>query len=45
MDEMGCQYKITEKSTIAGEPIGSINVKSANNLRPFKVEGNILPNL
>ena len=45
MDEMGCQYKIIEKSTIAGEPIGSINVKSANNLRPFKVEGDILPKL
>ena len=27
MDEMGCNYKILDKSTIAGEPIGSINVK------------------
>ena len=27
MDEMGCKYKISDKSTIAGEPIGSINVK------------------
>ena len=45
MDLMGCSYKILEKSTIAGEPIGSINVKTANNLRPFKVEGDILPKL
>ncbi len=45
MDEMGCDYKIVEKSTIAGEPIGSINVKSAKNLRPFKIEGDILPKL
>ena len=45
MDEMGCDYKILEKSTIAGEPIGSVNVKSANNLRPFTIEGDILPKL
>ena len=32
MDAMGCNYEIVEKSTIAGEPIGSINVKTANNL-------------
>ena len=45
MDEMGCNYKILEKSTIAGEPIGSIKVKYACNLKPFKVEGDILPKL
>ena len=45
MDSMGCNYKIVEKSTIAGEPIGSINVKSAYDLKPFKIEGNILPKL
>ena len=45
MDQMGCNYKIVEKSIIAGEPIGSINVKTANNLRPFTVEGEILPKL
>ena len=45
MDEMGCKYKISDKSTIAGEPIGSINVKYASNLKPFKVEGDILPKL
>ena len=45
MKEMGCNFKILDKSTIAVEPIGSINVKSANNLRPFKVEGDILPKL
>ncbi len=45
MDAMGCDYKIVEKSTIAGEPIGSINVKSASSLRPFKIEGDILPKL
>ena len=38
MDEMGCKYKISDKSTIAGEPIGSINVKYVSNLKPFKVE-------
>ncbi len=45
MDMMGCNYEIVEKSTIAGEPIGSISVKTANNLMPFKVEGDILPKL
>ena len=45
MDQMGCNYEIVEKSSIAGEPIGSINVKTANNLRPFTVEGEILPKL
>ena len=45
MDSMGCCYEILEKSTIAGEPIGSINVETANNLRPFKIEGDILPKL
>ena len=45
MDEMGCDYKIVEKSTIAGEPIGSIKIKYVSNLKPFKVEGDILPKL
>ena len=45
MDEMGCDYKIIEKSSIAGEPIGSINVKYVSNLKPFKIQGNILPKL
>ena len=45
MDIMGCNYSIVEKSTIAGEPIGSINVKSVSNLKPFKIEGDILPKL
>ena len=45
MDAMGCNYEIVEKSTIAGEPIGSINVKTANNLSPFKIEGELLPKL
>ena len=45
MDAMGCAYEIVEKSIIAGEPIGSINVKTANNLRPFTIEGDILPKL
>ena len=38
-------YKILEKSTIAGEPIGSVKVKYVCNLKPFKVEGDILPKL
>ena len=45
MQEMGCNYSIVEKSTIAGEQIGSINVKFTNNLKPFKIEGGILPRL
>tara|TARA_Y100001968_G_scaffold162036_1_gene148208 strand:+ start:1249 stop:2559 length:1311 start_codon:yes stop_codon:yes gene_type:complete len=45
MDDMGCDYEIVEKSVIAGEPIGSINVKTANNLRSFTIEGDILPQL
>jgi len=45
MDIMGCNYEILDKSIIAGEPIGSINVKTSNNLKPFKIEGDILPKL
>ncbi len=45
MDAMGCNYEIVEKSTIAGEPIGSINVKAVDNLNPFKIGGDILPKL
>ena len=45
MEKMGCDYKILEKSTIAGEPIGSINIKYVSNLKPFKIEGDILPKL
>jgi len=32
MDSMGCIYEILDKSTIAGEPIGSIKVKTSYNL-------------
>ena len=45
MDAMGCDYEIVDKSVIAGEPIGSINVKTAKNLRSFTIEGDILPKL
>ena len=45
MDMMGCNYEIVEQSIIAGEPIGSINVKTSNNLKPFTIEGDILPKL
>ena len=45
MDSMGCNYEILEKTTIAGEPIGSINVKAVDNLKPFSIEGEILPKL
>ena len=45
MDLMGCNYEITEKSIIAGEPIGNVNVKTATNLNPFLIEGDLLPKL
>jgi len=45
MDLMGCNYKINEDSTVAGEIIGNINVKTANELKPFTIEGDILPKL
>jgi len=45
MDSMGCNYEILNKSTIAGEPIGSIKVKTAKNLRSFTIEGDVLPKL
>ena len=45
MDSMGCNYEILDKVTIAGEPIGSIKVKTSNNLRSFTIEGDILPKL
>ncbi len=45
MDAMGCNYEIKEKRFVAGEPIGDINVKTANYLSPFTIEGDILPKL
>ena len=45
MDMMGCKYEILDESTIAGEPIGNIKVESAKNLKPFKIQGDILPKL
>ena len=45
MDLMGCNYKIDQKSTIAGELIGNIHVSTANNLKPFVIQGDILPKL
>ena len=45
MDIIGCDYEIVEKSLFAGEPIGCIKVKTAFNLKPFKIEGEILPKL
>ncbi len=45
MDLMGCNYKIDEESTIAGEIIGNVHVKTANALKPFVIQGDILPKL
>ena len=45
MNTMGCNYEIKEKRIIAGEPIGDIDVKTANHLTPFVIEGDILPKL
>ena len=45
MDSMGCNYEILDKSIIAGEPIGSIKVKTKKNLKSFIIEGDILPKL
>tara|TARA_Y100001968_G_scaffold331773_1_gene387615 strand:- start:14848 stop:16164 length:1317 start_codon:yes stop_codon:yes gene_type:complete len=45
MDIMGCDYMISEQKTIAGEPIGDIEVRSTKSLNPFIIEGDILPKL
>lgn len=45
MDSMGCNYEITDKRVIAGEPIGNIQVKTADRLKPFTIQGEILPRL
>tara|TARA_Y100001978_G_C23695943_1_gene437565 strand:+ start:891 stop:2198 length:1308 start_codon:yes stop_codon:yes gene_type:complete len=45
MDSMGCNYKIDKESIIAGEIIGDIHVQTASNLKPFVIEGDILPKL
>ena len=45
MEKMGCNYEIVDKAIVAGEPIGSINVKTAKNLKPFIIQGDILPKL
>ena len=45
MDNMGCCYEIKEQKVIAGEPIGNIDIRSSNSLKPFIIEGDILPKL
>ena len=45
MDKMGCCYEIKEQQVIAGEPIGKINIRTSSSLRPFIIEGDILPKL
>tara|TARA_Y100000589_G_C27168801_1_gene635770 strand:+ start:736 stop:2052 length:1317 start_codon:yes stop_codon:yes gene_type:complete len=45
MDKMGCDYEIKDQKVIAGEPIGNINVRASNSLKPFIIEGDILPKL
>ena len=45
MDSMGCNYEITDKRLIAGEPIGNIHVMTADRLKPFIIQGEILPRL
>ena len=40
----GGNYEIVDKAIVAGEPIGSINVKTAKNLKPFIIQGDILLN-
>ena len=42
---MGCDYEITDKRVMAGEPIGNIQVKTADRLKPFIIQGEILPRL
>ena len=45
MDQMGCNYEIVDQKIIAGEPIGNINIRTATKLKPFIIEGDILPKL
>ena len=45
MDLMGCNYNIDQESTIAGEMIGTIHVSTAKDLKPFVIQGDILPKL
>ena len=45
MDKMKCNYEIQDKKVIAGEPIGDISVRTSKNLKPFIIEGDILPKL
>ena len=45
MDTMRCDYEISGKRIIAGEPIGSITVRYKKDLEPFNIEGEILPKL
>ena len=45
MNMMGCNYEIFDQKVIAGEPIGNIKVWASNSLKPFVIEGDILPKL
>tara|TARA_Y100001968_G_scaffold56911_1_gene48073 strand:- start:43550 stop:44866 length:1317 start_codon:yes stop_codon:yes gene_type:complete len=45
MNMMGCNFEIQNQKVIAGEPIGDIKVWASDSLRPFIIEGDILPKL
>ncbi len=45
MKQIGANYKIFNTKDIAGEPIGDIKVVHTSNLKPFKIDGELMPRL
>ncbi|WP_320667771.1 3-phosphoshikimate 1-carboxyvinyltransferase [Prochlorococcus sp. MIT 1307] len=45
MKEMEVDFEILNKQDIAGEPVGDIKVTYGNQLKPFKIDAEIIPRL
>ena len=45
LERMGANIKITNKRNVAGEPVGDIQVFYKEDLKPFNIDGEIMPRL
>ena len=45
LETMGANINLTNKRDVAGEPVGDIEVFFKDNLKPFKIDGEIMPRL
>ncbi len=45
LNDMGANLEIINQRSVAGEPVGDIYVKHIKSLKPFKINGDIIPRL